>query len=116
MSAQHADQAAVDLASRKCRLVVKNQHVQWIAVIPFGSWKQAEIVGEDHAFGHYFRKFHPAGFFIELVFVATAAWRLNKNLHLAESIFLLILVFLLDWHTDADRQLARRDVALSNAG
>ncbi|MEA2543877.1 MAG: hypothetical protein QOH35_5243, partial [Acidobacteriaceae bacterium] len=31
-------------------------------------------------------------------------------------IFLFILVFLLDWHTDANRQLASRDVALSNAG
>jgi hypothetical protein len=87
------------LASGKRGFVAQYENVEGIAILSAGSRKELKIVGECHSFGHYLGEFYPPALFIQLVFVPTAARRLDDYLYRLRVGFLLaVLLSFLHWN------------------
>ena len=64
---------AIDLATRKGRLIAEHQHIEGIAIFCARARKEAEVKGKDHALGHDLGELETTALFIQLIFVAATA-------------------------------------------
>src|SRR5947209_9243302 len=83
LSFDNAYQPRLDNASRKSRLIHKDEDIERIAILSFGRWDETEIVRKDHAFRKHLLEREAAPVGIESVLVVTALRRLNHHLHLS---------------------------------